>query len=379
MMTQATAATPFTVSPLVEALPLDEITPLTAFFRARKVQCILSILCIVFVVLALGTAYGVRVAISPSLKMETNASAIDFVPTSPPTTQGDLNLVYFVQVALPESTRSSLKQVNSPQSKALRWLRNNAFLEDYTLSRRLQRFALATFYFSTSGERRWARRDGWLSDENECSWYAAGDDTDDTDLLDFRCDGLDEEMKRLRLSGNSLRGTLPVELSLLTSLEVIELSQNLLTGFIPTSLGNMSALREVYLFDNFLSGSIPREMGDVAMLEILDVGASFNALFFNFVRPGIALTIVVNDQPEYNVLAQMIPETLGELTNLRELRLARNALHGALPEEFGKLSLLGRLAMVIVVLWSILLTNVCLGLYLFLVFPQRYSISIRMT
>jgi Leucine rich repeat len=272
IMTQVTAASTMAMSPLVEALPLDEIMPAKEFFRTRSVRCLIFAFGLVFIVLALGTAYGVREAMEPSLGRtpETKPPMIE-VATSPPTIRGDLNLDYFVQSALPESTRSALKQENSPQSKAFRWLRNNTFLEDYTLSRRLQRFALATFYFSTGGERRWRNREGWLSDENECRWYSTGDDTD---LLDSPCDGLDEELRRLKLPGNDLRGTLPLELSLLTSLEVIELSDNLLTGLLPTSFGDMSALREVYLSDNFLSGTIPREIGEAAQLEILDIGAS---------------------------------------------------------------------------------------------------------
>ena len=267
MMTQSTTVTTF-MSPIVEALPMDETKATKeAYFRPRTMRCLVFVLGIIFIVLALGTSYGVRAAITPKLEPPSSGTNFDLV-TLPPTTDGDLTLDYFVQVALPESTRSALKRENSPQSKALRWLRNNTFLEDYPLPRRLQRFALATFYYSTGGERRWTRRDGWLSDDNECTWF----ETDDA--LDFRCDGLDEQMKRLRLSSNDLRGTLPLELSLITSLEVIDLSRNMLTGFIPSSFGDMSVLREVYLVDNFLSGSIPREIGGATKLEILDIGTS---------------------------------------------------------------------------------------------------------
>ena len=45
---------------------------------------------------------------------------------------------------------------------------------------------------------------------------------------------------------------------------------------------------------------------------------------------------------EFNVQGQIIPESLGDLPNLRELRLSRNKLFGTLPKEFGRLSGLGR-------------------------------------
>ena len=266
MMTQATTVTSSFVNPIVEALPVDEIKPPKEYLRTRTARCLVFVLGFIFIILALGTSYGVRAALTQRLEATSSGTNLD-LSTLPPTTEGDLSLDYFVQIALLESTRSALKRENTPQSKALRWLRNNTFLEDYSLPRRLQRFALATLYYSTGGERRWARRDGWLSDDNECNWFGTG-------VLDFRCDGLDESMKRLQLSSNDLRGTLPLELSLLTSLEVVDLSRNLLTGFIPSSFGDMSVLREVYLTDNFLSGSIPREIGGASKLEILDVGTS---------------------------------------------------------------------------------------------------------
>jgi len=267
MMTQVTTGT--TLAPIVEALPMDEDMSTRRIVPKKTAWCCGFLLSILFVILGLGTAYGIRAAMLGSLE-EPSELDID-VPTGPPTSEGDLNLDYFVNLALPESTRSALKQENSPQSKALRWLRTNSFLQDYPLSRRLQRFALATFYYSTGGERRWANRDGWLSDDDECTWYATTNKTQ----VDSPCDGIGREVKRLLLSRNDLRGTLPLELSLLSSLEVIDLEQNLVTGLIPTTLGKLSELREIHMFDNFLSGGIPGELQGAAKLEILDVGTFF--------------------------------------------------------------------------------------------------------
>lgn len=271
MMTQGSSAT--ASSPVVEALPMDEIMTVKAFFRSRAVRCGLFVLGLVFMILALGTAYGVRVYKEPSIDSPpktSTTSAID-IPTSAPTARGDLELEYFANFALPPSTRSALVRTNSPQSKALRWLRNNTFLEDYTLSRRLQRFALATFYFSTGGERRWTNKNAWLSDDDECTWFTTGSD-EDTSAISMICDDLTGDIRRLQLAQNDLRGTLPLEVSLLTSLELIDLSGNLLTGFIPTSVGELSSLREIDLFDNYLSGTIPRELGDATNLEIVNLG-----------------------------------------------------------------------------------------------------------
>jgi hypothetical protein len=262
-----TSGTTTKASPIFEALPMDEILTVKAFFSTRKVKCFLLLLAVVFSILALGTAYGVTGFSASRSSSGANATYYDDSPTNPPTTEGDLDLVYFVQVAIPDHTRSALRQQNSPQSKALSWLRNNTFLESYDLRRRMQRFSLATFFFSTGGERRWRDSSGWLSDDDECTWFFSSDQTEGN----FEpCDN--NAVTRFSLVENNMRGTFPLEISFLSSLEVLEMPRNVLTGFLPSTLGQMSLLRSIQLFDNYLSGTVPNEIGDASSLEILDVG-----------------------------------------------------------------------------------------------------------
>lgn len=254
-------------SPIVEALPLDEIQTVKAFFSTRKVKCFLLALTVVFVILALGTAYGVNGFQQSRLSKDSSASYYDDPPTNPPTTEGDLELEYFLKVAIPDYTRSALRLQNSPQSKALSWLGNNTFLGSYDLSRRMQRFSLATFYFSTGGDRRWDNNSGWLSDDHECTWFFS------TDQIEGNFEPCDNNtLTRFSLVENNMRGTFPLEISFLSSLEVLEMPRNVLTGFLPTTLGQMSILRSVHLFDNYLSGTVPSEIGDASSLEVFDVG-----------------------------------------------------------------------------------------------------------
>lgn len=235
--THMTAATATTASPIsvVEAEPMVDSHTLHSFFASRKVKCAICLLFLIFLVLVLGTLYAVTGFGLNQMEKSSEVSA----PTPAPTSPGDLELGYFIRVALPENTRESLRKENSPQSKALVWLKNNTLLETYSLERRVQRFALATIFYATSGERRWERNNGWLSNEDECSWYTV--ENAGTSIC------TDGAYEYLSLGKNQLRGTLPDEIALLPLLRVIDLSQNILTGFLPSTLGALSELREIHL------------------------------------------------------------------------------------------------------------------------------------
>lgn len=231
---------------LARSCPTDDNKTFRVFFQGRKVRCMLCLLTLVCASLALGIVYAVTGFASfvdgdpASTTPITNGSSIP--PPLTPTTPGDLQLTYFVDVALPEYTKIALNNPNSPQSQALEWLRNNTNLESYPVGRRLQRFTLATLYYATGGMGRWISDDNWLSDLDECSWYS----TVDANMIDYDvC--VDNDYRVLALQKNQLLGMLPPEIELLSSLELIQLDENRLSGFIPVTLGRMSNLKELHL------------------------------------------------------------------------------------------------------------------------------------
>ncbi|KAK7815915.1 receptor-like protein 1 [Quercus suber] len=57
----------------------------------------------------------------------------------------------------------------------------------------------------------------------------------------------------LNLSSNHLEGSIPITLSQLIGLEVLDLSNNSLSGEIPTSLTTMTSLTQLILANNMLS------------------------------------------------------------------------------------------------------------------------------
>jgi Leucine-rich repeat (LRR) protein len=153
---------------------------------------------------------------------------------------------------------ASLDDTLSPQYKAYNWLAgfDNASLTDIIL---LQRYALATLYFSTAGSG-WIEDYFWLSDKSECpngkeNWLGVS-----------KCDG-GGMVTHLELSSNRLVGTLPLELSHLRMLQVLDLSNNGLYGTLPKQIGLFQELEVLNIGGNLLSGSIPANLGFVFTLQ----------------------------------------------------------------------------------------------------------------
>jgi hypothetical protein len=89
------------------------------------------------------------------------------VPTQPPVfIPGDLlNLI----TAASFDSGNSVQTPGTPQYKALNWLAGNINLDTFSDERKIQRYSLATFYYSTSGQD-WDPFGNWLADEDECKW-----------------------------------------------------------------------------------------------------------------------------------------------------------------------------------------------------------------
>jgi hypothetical protein len=114
---------------------------------------------------------------------------------------------------LPENSQLLLEQdESSPQRAALDWLVKKHILEEYSVARIIQRYVLATFYFSTGGSE-WWNKEGWLeSGTHECQWYS-------NSLLLFGekpcTQGI---LYGLVVSENGLNGSIPEDLGLLSTL-----------------------------------------------------------------------------------------------------------------------------------------------------------------
>ena len=236
-------------------------------------------------------------------------------------------------LTLPEYTLESLQSLHSAQTKAYLWLEDDPNRHTYTESRMFQRFAMATLYYSTKIAQNWTASTSWMSyDIHECYWFSSYEGKD-------VCEN--DELKHLVLKKNNLRGNLPPELALLTSLVEIDLSRNVLIGSIPEQLGQLTTLDRLYLEKNELNGVIPSHLGTMAGLT--ELGLATNDLKESIPSELGDLTNLKKMRVFYNFLTGQIPSELGRLTNLELLDVDVNTLSGAIPTELGQLEKLQEL------------------------------------
>ncbi|KAJ8765682.1 hypothetical protein K2173_014804 [Erythroxylum novogranatense] len=114
------------------------------------------------------------------------------------------------------------------------------------------------------------------------------------------------KLRDMMFHGNQIRGTVPIEIGNLISLQYLRLEENHLAGSIPSSIGKLENLYRLYLHGNELSGSIPSALGNATSLNELSLGR--------------------------NKLQGSIPSSLGDCRHLLHLNLAENKLSGPIPK-----------------------------------------------
>jgi hypothetical protein len=144
----------------------------------------------------------------PPIANETSPTA---GPTASPSALSGPSMVdQFLRDLPAYSIKLAENDPNSPQAKALAWLRDDPLFNEYDLYRLFQRYALAVLYYSTNGES-WVNSTGWLSYDHECDWYA---------LSSAAC-GYVHRVRRLDFYKNGLNGSIPTELALLSELQYV--------------------------------------------------------------------------------------------------------------------------------------------------------------
>jgi hypothetical protein len=235
---------------------------------------------------------GAIVGLAVGLASKSRDAATDSSPSStdPPTPSPTSRIDQEFRPTLPLHTLASLRNASSPQYRAYEWAterdldpwlkypsNGDGYGKDVAPRRRLRsmqrRFALATLYFATGGDTSWSLglddsgddlfpTYDWLNvTASECQWtgcFCMEEDYDDTGDMG------------LELTSVNLRGSLPHEVTLLSSVGYLNLQRNALTGSLPSELGNLAPrLLELYLNDNLFSGEIPPQLGLLTNLNDL--------------------------------------------------------------------------------------------------------------
>ncbi|CAB9508343.1 Leucine Rich Repeat [Seminavis robusta] len=295
-------------------------------------------------------------------------------PTAVPSAAPSLSPEGLLLSYLPDYT--SVEEMSETSAQAFQWVLDDPNLDEYLLEewRAVQRFALASLYYATNGDK-WISNDHWLSyNVSECEWFANQDwgiEANEKrqlaflnaiyDFPDGPC-GNDNstEYHYLMLGFSRLQGSLPQDLYLLTNLRWIYILGNQLTGTIstsigtlthleafgvpangfsgtlPTELGLLTSMNGFFIFQNKFSGTIPTELALATSLNgaILD----FNQLNGHIPSELGTLPALLLLHAHSNQLSGMVPTTIGQLRNsLMSLEVYENKLEGNIPSELGRL------------------------------------------
>lgn len=103
-----------------------------------------------------------------------NSTSTSLDPTPSPTTQDVASLQELI-ISVSFDGGAALEDTDSPQYRAFDWLASNENLAEYQDWKRIQRYVLAVFYYTMNGDD-WFENDGWLSDNEECTWFSQTSD-----------------------------------------------------------------------------------------------------------------------------------------------------------------------------------------------------------
>lgn len=292
-----------------------------------------------------------------TLIAQKEGSDVSLAPTQAPTP--NINREYLWSL-LPEQTQDKIsllsEDIITPQTAAFEWLVQDPSLQLYSPLRVHQRYALATFYHATRGER-WKDSSNWLNHSvHECDWYG-------TDLFFFYARPMEAQTspceepqpnnttnttmtteriyKRLWITNNALNGTLPEEIfSLMTTLESINFfNDTKLRGTMSSNIGKLTNLRMLSMVMTEVSGTLPSQLGLLSSLEILYLekyndkrGATLDGPLPSEVG---LLTKLEQFTAGHSRLTSTIPTEVGNLSKLKFLMLQNNHLTGPIPTEIG--------------------------------------------
>ncbi|KAK2980715.1 hypothetical protein RJ640_028278, partial [Escallonia rubra] len=139
-----------------------------------------------------------------------------------------------------------------------------------------------------------------------------------------------QKLQRIHVADNNLRGSIPNDICQLPNLNGLYLYTNQLSGPVPACLWNISSLRYLYLSSNKLAGRIPASLGNFK--DLLEFDASFNSLHGSLPSEIGNLKAVILLDLSYNNFSGDIPSSIGDLQNLVNLSLGHNELMGTIPE-----------------------------------------------
>mmetsp|Transcript_44529 Transcript_44529/g.107865 ORF Transcript_44529/g.107865 Transcript_44529/m.107865 type:complete len:608 (+) Transcript_44529:2026-3849(+) len=227
-----------------------------------------------------------------------------------------------------------LQNLTTSQGQATDWIINQDLRgvcpDDDKL---VQRWTVASMYFATGGqnwrkcsavgsdpcgtEEPFINKRRFLSSFNECQW--AG----------ITCD-IDACITEIEFENNTLAGTIPTEMALLTDLVIWGMEQGDLTSTIPTELGTMTNLVFIDFDFNELTGPLPTELQLLSGLRQLDLNDNQLTGRIDGLGNFLNMTFL---QLFNNLFTGPIPNEIGALTDMTNFQYLGNQFTGEMPQE----------------------------------------------
>ncbi|KAH9667909.1 protein kinase domain-containing protein [Citrus sinensis] len=139
------------------------------------------------------------------------------------------------------------------------------------------------------------------------------------------------KLKVLYIGANRLQGEIPTEISNLRNLEELDLARNKLVGIVPAAIFNVSTLQHLGLQDNSLFGCLS-SIGDVRLPNLEGLYLSGNNFSGTIPRFIFNASKLFKLSLQRNSFFGFIPNTFGNLRNLKWLSLYDNYLTSSTPE-----------------------------------------------
>jgi hypothetical protein len=245
-------------------------------------------------------------------------------PTNAPITLTTQSLLTSFINNITLSNRSIAPNGPTPEDRALNYLivndttfnftqllTLNSMMANIVQFRIRQRYALLTLWFQQAfTNTTWNVRTGWLVNADECanSWNGISC----TSMNLEGAVGMQDVVTAVGLNYNKMKGTIPVDLGLLTALTYFGVRRNALTGTLPASIGQWTALTSLSVDGNVLTGTLPASIGQWTTLKSFFV--------------------------DTNKLTGTIPASIGKWTALTVFRVNPNEMTGTIPASIGNWS-----------------------------------------
>ena len=157
-----------------------------------------------------------------------------------------------------------------------------------------------------------------------------------------------KSLRYLNLQDNQFAGIINTQLGLMTNLWYCQLYNNQFVGQFPSEFSKLSELRELILTDlPNIQGQIPSEIAQLPIRELKFSQSNLSGslpteIFLMTTLQALELSDLPLASSESSSLRKFIfgtiPTTIGQLTDLYDLRLQNMGISGSIPSELGLLS-----------------------------------------